>query len=308
MKKNVTLLSLCMLILFFSSCTNSQKETDENENTSDEQTLAQNDKVYEVGLSMYSLRQLFEARGGELDALNYPKFVKDTFGITQIDVWDGGFPEDKRTDPEFYRELKKRADAVGSNFFLLMTGAVNSETENIEEHAEQFYLQVDLAEILGAKYIRVFLKTPKEVERSESLKKSAAALKPIADYAESKGLIIVIEPMPRNYSGDGIYLADLAKSMNHPSLRLMPDFGKMELDDPYGGTVAMMPYTDVVSAKSLEFTPDGMSKEFDYPRLMKSVVESGFTGIVAIEYEGKELGPVEGVKATQMLLEQLNKK
>jgi sugar phosphate isomerase/epimerase len=64
----------------------------------------------------------------------------------------------------------------------------------------------------------------------------------------------------------------------------------------------------VVSAKIHEFTKDGMSREFDYPRLMKSVVDSGFTGIVAIEYEGKELGAVEGVKAAQALLQKLNRK
>lgn len=269
---------------------------------------AQKGEVYEVGLSMYSLRQLFQAKGGELDALDYPRFAKETFGITQIDVWDGGFPADKRTDPEYYRELKKRADAVGSSFFLLMTKAVNSEAKDVTKQAVQFNQQVDFAKILDAEYVRVFLKAPKKTDRAESLKKSAAALKPVADYAQSQGIIIVIEPMPKQHSGDGVFLAELAKSMNHPSLRLMPDFGKMKFDDPYAGTVAMMPSTEVVSAKIHEFTKDGMSREFDYPRLMKSVVDSGFTGIVAIEYEGKELGAVEGVKASQALLQKLNRK
>jgi sugar phosphate isomerase/epimerase len=270
--------------------------------------FAQKGDVYEVGLSMYSLRQLFEARGGDLDALDYPQFAKNTFGITEIDVWNGGFPEDKREDPAYYRELKKRADKAGSNFFLLMAGAVDSEHKDLKAQAADFNKQTDFAKILGAKYVRVFLKAPKKVERKESLKKAAAALRPIANYAKSKGLVIVIEPMPKQYSGDGVYLADLAKRMNHPALRLMPDFGKMRFDDPYAGTVAMMPYTDVVSAKSHEFDPDGGSREFDYQRLMKSIVDAGFTGIVAIEYEGKELGPVEGVKATQKLLKKLNKK
>lgn len=272
------------------------------------QAAAQKGEVYEVGLSMYSLRQLFQAKGGELDALDYPKFAKETFGITQIDVWDGGFPEERRADPEYYRELKQRADAVGSNFFLLMAGFVNGQVKDLEKQAAKFNQQVDFAAILGAKYVRVFLHAPKTVERAESFKRSAAALKPIADYAQSKGIIIVIEPAPKQYSGDGRYLAELAKQMDHPSLRLMPDFGKMKLDDPYRGTIAMMPYSEVVSAKSHEFSEDGMSREFDYPRLMKSVVESGFTGIVAIEYEGRELGPVEGVKATQALLQKLNKR
>jgi sugar phosphate isomerase/epimerase len=93
--------------------------------------------------------------------------------------------------------------------------------------------------------------------------------------------------------------------MNHPACRLMPDFGKMKNDDPYGGTEAMMPYSDGVSAKSHDFDSGGNEVGFDYVRLMKTVVDSGFNGIVSIEYEGKELPPVEGVRATQKLLERL---
>jgi len=183
---------------------------------------------------------------------------------------------------------------------------VNSQAADLAAHAATFNRQVDLAKILEAKYLRVFLRTPIKIERSVSLEQAAQALKPIADYALSRGVVVVIEPMPNNYSGDGRYLAELAAQMNHPSLRLMPDFGKMKGNDPYGGTIAMMPYTDVVSAKTHEFGPDGQSREFDYPRLMQSIVASGFTGVVAIEYEGEELGPVAGVKATQRLLEALN--
>ena len=268
---------------------------------------AQKGEAYEIGLSMYSLRQLFQSKGGQLDALDYPQFAKDTFGITQIDVWNGGFPKERRADPEYYREMKRRADATGSNIFLLMAGFVNGQDSNLEQQTAGFNQQVDLAVLLGAKYLRVFLDSPKTVSREQSLRLSAAALKPIADYAQSKSIIIVIEPSPKHYSGDGLYLAELAQQMDHPSLRLIPDFGKMKEDDPYGGTIAMLPYTEVVSAKSYEFTEDGMSLDFDYTRLMQSIVESGFKGIVAIEYEGHGLAPVEGVKATQSLLDKLNK-
>ena len=83
----------------------------------------------------------------------------------------------------------------------------------------------------------------------------------------------------------------------------MPDFGKMKDHDPYGGTEAMMPYSSSVSAKSHDFDENGDSVDFDYARLMKTVNEAEFTGIVSIEYEGKVLPPVEGVKATQALLQ-----
>ncbi len=266
------------------------------------------DGIYEVGLSMYSLRQLFQSCGGELDALDYPRFVKETFGISQIDVWDGGLPMDKRRDPDYYLELKKRAELAGTNIFLLMAGEVDSCSTDLRAQADAFIEQLDLAAILGARYLRVFILTPTSVDLSESLKAADAALRPIADYAASKGVILVVEPQTNNHSSDGHYLSRLAVEMNHASVRLMPDFGKMRETDLYGGTIAMMPFTEVVSAKTLEFSVEGLSCEFDYPRLMRSVVDAGFGGIVAIEYEGEQLGPVEGVRATQLLLNQLNRK
>jgi hypothetical protein len=116
---------------------------------------------------------------------------------------------------------------------------------------------------------------------------------------------VVIEPGSSKWARKGPFLADLAKKMDHPGLRLMPDFGKMRYDDPYGGTTAMMPFSDSVSAKSYDFDEEGAEKHLDYTRLIKSVNEANYTGIIAIEYEGEKLGPVEGVKATQALLERL---
>ena len=81
----------------------------------------------------------------------------------------------------------------------------------------------------------------------------------------------------------------------------MPCFGKFRAD-VYAGTQSMRRATVVVSAKSHDFDADGNEKQFDYHRLMKIIVASGFKGIVAIEYEGSRLAPVEGVKATQQLL------
>ena len=266
------------------------------------------EKSYSIGLSMYSLRQLF--KDGSLTALDYPAFAKKTFGITQIDVWDGGFPEGKKNDMEFYKELKKRSDAAGTNIFLVMTGAVDAKGKTAEERKKagmKFSSAVDYAQVLGSDFVRVFLLAPK-IDRDEAIKHSIEALTPLADYAKTKGVMIVIEPGSSKWSKKGPFLADLSKKMNHPALRLMPDFGKMRYDDPYGGTVAMMPQSASVSAKSYDFDEEGNEKNLDYTRLMKSVNDAKYTGIVAIEYEGHKLGPVEGVKATQKLLQRFQSK
>lgn len=263
----------------------------------------QAEKNYTIGLSMYSLRQLFQNKS--LDALDYPEFAKKTFGITEIDVWDGAFPEDKRSDMEYYKELKKRSDAAGTNIFLVMTGAVDANGKTADERKKagmNFTHAVDQAVVLGSDFVRVFLLAP-DKERDIAMNDSIEALTPLADYAKSKDIIIVIEPGSSKWSKQGPFLADLAKKMNHSALKLMPDFGKMQYDDPYGGTIAMMPFTISVSAKSYNFDKDGNETTLDYTRLMKSVNDANYKGIVAIEYEGEKLGPVEGVKATQKLLQ-----
>ena len=257
---------------------------------------------YTIGLSMYSLRQLFQS--GELHAFDYPQFAKDTFGITKIDVWEGGFPQDKRDDPEFYRELRARADAAGSEIFLWMAGVVKADSAKPAERAleaQEFFAPIEFAAMLGARYVRVFLGAP-DGDRNTAIGQSIDVLTPIANYAASKGRTIVIEPGASKWSAQGDFLAEVVQAMNHPNCRLMPDFGKMPLEGLYDGTIAMMPYTEVVSAKSHDFDEDGNEVKFDYARLMKSVKDAGFTGIVAIEYEGSNLPPVEGVRATQALL------
>ena len=53
-------------------------------------------KRFTIGLSQYSLRAMF--KDGSLDPLDYPAFTADTFGISAIDLWEGGLPKDKLND------------------------------------------------------------------------------------------------------------------------------------------------------------------------------------------------------------------
>ena len=262
----------------------------------------QKQESYTIGLSMYSLRHLF--KDGSLKPLDYPAFAKKTFGITEIDIWDGGFPVDKRNDLNFYKELKKRSDAAGTNIFLVMAGAVDATGETAEERkkgGDAFRQYVDHAEILGSKFVRVFLKAPDGGKRKVAITNSIEALAPLADYAKEKGVMLVIEPGASTWARNGHFLAALARTMEHPACRLMPDFGK--LSDPYCGTVAMLPYSESVSAKSWGFNEEGDEKSLSYFRLIRSINDVEYKKIIAIEYEGEKMSPVEGVKATQKLLE-----
>ena len=70
-------------------------------------------KRFTLGLSQYSLRALL--RDGSLDALDFPQFTVDQFGINAIDLWEGGLPKDKLDDAKYLSKMRNNADKAGTD-------------------------------------------------------------------------------------------------------------------------------------------------------------------------------------------------
>lgn len=258
-----------------------------------------NNKRFTLGLSQYSLRALL--KDGSLDALDFPKFTVDQFGLHAIDLWEGGLPKDKLDDSRYLAMMRKKADQAGTDLFLLMSGALDASPQKRKASSARISASFNRAVQLGAPMVRVFLKAP-GTDPSAGLKASVEALKPLADQAAKKNLTIAIEPGASSLSQKGAFLAQVATQLNHPALKLMPDFGKLK-DNVYKGTKAMLPHTVTVSCKMHSFDKNGNQPDFDYPRLMKMIKQSAYRGILAIEWEGSALEPVAGVKASKKLIE-----
>jgi sugar phosphate isomerase/epimerase len=254
---------------------------------------------FTIGLSQYSLRALL--KDGSLDALDFPKFTVDQFGIHAIDLWEGGLPKDKLDDPKYLAMMRKKADQAGTDLFLLMSGALDASPKKREASTAKITASFNRAVQLGAPMVRVFLKAP-GTDPVAGLQASVEALKPLADEAAKKNLTIAIEPGASSLSQKGAFLAEVATELKHPALKLMPDFGKLK-DNVYKGTKAMLPHTVTVSCKMHSFDKNGNQPDFDYPRLMKMIEQSAYKGILAIEWEGSALEPVAGVKASKKLIE-----
>ena len=257
------------------------------------------DPRFTLGLSQYSLRALL--RDGSLDALDFPQFTVDQFGIRAIDLWEGGLPKDKLDDSKYLSTMRKRAEQAGTDLFLLMSGALDVSVKKREARTAKISASFDRAVQLGAPMVRVFLKAP-GTDPQAGLKVSVEALKPLADEAAKKNLTIAIEPGASTLSQKGAFLAEVATKLNHPALKLMPDFGKLK-DNVYKGTQAMLPHTVTVSCKMHSFDKEGNQPDFNYPRLMKMIKGSKYKGILAIEWEGSALEPIPGVKASKKLIE-----
>ena len=256
-------------------------------------------KRFTLGLSQYSLRAML--KDGSLDALDFPQFTVDQFGIKAIDLWEGGLPKDKLDDSKYLASMRKRAEQAGTDLFLLMSGALDASEKKREVSTAKILASFDRAVQLGAPMVRVFLKAP-GTEWSAGLKASVEALKPLADEAAKRNLTIAIEPGASPLSQKGAFLAKVATKLKHPALGLMPDFGKLK-DNVYKGTEAMLPHTITVSCKMHSFDESGKQPDFNYLRLMKMIKQSKYKGILAIEWEGSALEPVPGVLASKKLIE-----
>lgn len=254
---------------------------------------------FTLGLSQYSLRALL--KDGSLDALDFPKFTVDEFGIYAIDLWEGGMPKDKLDDSKYLATMRKKAEQAGTDLFLLMSGALDASEKKRQVSTAKISASFDRAVQLGAPMVRVFLKAP-GTDPVAGLQASLEALKPLADEAAKKNLTIAIEPGASSLSQKGAFLAEVATELKHPALKLMPDFGKLK-DNVYKGTQAMLPHTVTVSCKMHSFDKEGNQPDFNYPRLMKMIKASKYKGILAIEWEGSALEPIPGVKASKKLIE-----
>lgn len=260
---------------------------------------AESNAPYIIGLSQYSLRALI--RDGSLDPLDFPRFALEEFDIRAIDFWDGGLPKDKIDDPAYLGKLKQNAERIGADLFLFMAPTYDLHPEKIEASKIEMAAGLRRTQWIGARYMRIFLSVP-GTDPAAGVRICVEALKPLSDAAAEKGIILVIEPGNSPLSTQGAFLAQVAQQLNHPACRLMPDFGKLR-GNIYSGTQAMLPYTETISCKMHSFDEFGQQPDFDYPRLMQMIADSGFRGILAIEWEGRKLAPVDGVHASKALMQ-----
>jgi sugar phosphate isomerase/epimerase len=75
--------------------------------------------------------------------------------------------------------------------------------------------------------------------------------------------------------------------------------------DRYKGVNELMPFAKAVSAKSHEFDSNGDEVRTDYKKMMKIVLDAGYSGYVGIEYEGDKHSEYDGIHLTSKLLKKI---
>ena len=244
-----------------------------------------------------------------MDAMDFAKISKQEFGIRAIE-YVNQFYMDTLND-SLVKELKNRADGEGVQSLLIMCDGLGrlgdpNEAARIET-VDKHKVWADAAKALGCHSIRVNAGSAGSYD--EQMKLAADGLSRLGDYGNQVGLNVIVE----NHGGlssNGAWLAGVMKLANHDRVGTLPDFGNFIINretgesyDRYKGTEELMPYAKGVSAKSHDFDGDGNETNTDYERMLGIVKKAGYRGFIGVEYEGKTMGEVEGIKATKTLLQ-----
>ncbi|MFN0196545.1 MAG: sugar phosphate isomerase/epimerase family protein [Planctomycetaceae bacterium] len=264
--------------------------------------------LYEISLAEWSLHKtLF---GGKLDNLDFAKTSKNDFGIDAVEYVNQFF-KDKAKDQDYLTELKKRADGEGVKSLLIMIDGEGhlgdaddaKRTQAVENH----YKWVEAAKFLGCHSIRVNAASSGGYE--EQVKLAGDGLRRLAEFGDQHEINVIVE----NHGGlssNGAWLAEVMRTVDHPRMGTLPDFGNFNLGndkeyDRYQGVEELMPFAKAVSAKSHDFDEQGNETHTDYVRMMKIVLAAKYHGYVGIEYEGSKLDEPAGIIATKKLLERV---
>lgn len=264
---------------------------------------SQKQPLYKISCTEYSLHRMLA--NGTLKNLDFAPFVRTQFSLRAVEYWNRPF-NDKAEDKAYLAEMRKRADDVGVvATVILVDGAGHlgdPDTKLRNEAVDRHKKWVHCAAKLGCHSIRVNAHSKGSYD--EQLRLAAEGLAKLSDYAAPVGINVLVENHG-GFSSDGSWLAAVMQRVDKKNCGTLPDFGNFGPYNRYLGVRELMPYAKCVSAKSNHFDAAGNETQTDYLRMMKIVVDAGYHGYVGIEYTGDTLSEVDGVKATQRLLERV---
>ena len=263
---------------------------------------------FKISLAEWSLHRTIRSK--KIDHLDFFDITKNKFGLSAVEYVNVFF-FDKANDNGYLNEMKIRADDLGIKSLLIMCDSEGDlgdpdpkkRTKAIENH----YKWVYAAKFLGCHSIRVNARSTGSYD--EQIKLATDGLQRLTEFAQEFGINIIVE----NHGGlssNGTWLSKVIRDVEHPMCGTLPDFGNFKIEgntwyDRYKGVSELMPFAKGVSAKSNSFDHEGNDTQTDYYKMIKIVLASGYDGYIGIEYEGNELGEMEGILATKELLERV---
>ncbi|AMY09123.1 Xylose isomerase-like TIM barrel [Luteitalea pratensis] len=279
---------------------------------------------------------------GEITLLDFPQFTIDRFpSVRKMDLWsslfgdvtddsmfvkvtttrDGRTTENWEFDPaaaaskKWLGQLTDRMARTGVSCHHVSNNAPRNISD-LDASLRRAGISVaktwlDACATIGAKSMRVNTGGPRIVpgatattnyprndEVVKYIRNAVESFREMADYGGKLGVKVTIENH-WGLSADPMNMRIILDEVNHPYCEASPDFCNWEHEYMlYHGLQALLPYTHTtVHAKYWN-----RWENVDLQRCVRLMINGGFKGVFALEYED---GPWDGVEGAQRLMKEV---
>ena len=311
-KKLINMTLVLALLMLSTSC----KEAKKTESSATAKDVAQ-EPFFKLSLAQWSLHRTFNEDGE--DPFKFAEMAKEAGfeGLEYVNhiyakqIEQLGF--DKVIDS--LNTLSEKQDMRNVLIMVDGEGDLADPDEEVRNQAVENHKKwIDAAQKLGCHSIRVNTFGTNDPELW--IPAVVDGLKKLSTYAATKDINVLAE----NHgwlSSDVPVLMEAINKVDMENCGTLPDFGNWcvkrkegeqwgecleEYADKYEGIETMLTEAKAVSAKAYDFDEDGSETTLDFPRIMKLVKASGYTGYIGVEYEGNRLSEQEGIQAIKSLL------
>ena len=264
-----------------------------------------------IGITTVCFRNRFRqtapkdaAAKADLTLLAAPKFIADSLGIHNVEVWNAHCESES---PEYCAQVKDAAAKVGSRITnIQLDGSYDLSSADAAKRAESITFVkgwMDRAKAVGATSLRANTGPAKAGPPFEPAT-IADSFKQLATYGKSIGVKILIENHV-GFSADVDKVVTLLKAINDPNCGAITDWGNSSAKDIERRVADMqklMPYLALVSAKELDFDANNNHTSYDVVPLIRATEASGYRGIYSIEFYTDKNPPSDPVVAAKKMM------
>jgi sugar phosphate isomerase/epimerase len=249
--------------------------------------------VLKLSLAAYSMRKFLDAKAVDrkMDMLGFLDYCAG-LGLQGAEPTSYYFPKEITSD--YLNDLKRHAQIRGLD---LSGGAIRNDfcrkpgpqLDADLKHCEEW---IDRYGKLGVRAIRVFAGTiSKGDDEKEAVKRCIAAMEKACVPAEKAGVFLALE----NHGGVTAKvdtMLEIVKGVQSKWFGVNLDSGNFrESADPYEDLAKIAPYAVNAQIKievARKVNGKAKAEETDYRKVIRLLKDAGYTGWLALEYEGKE--------------------
>lgn len=260
-----------------------------------------NRKFFKIALSEYSFQR--SLKKGLFTHLDFPAKA----AALEIDAVDLASPffKGKENDANYIQDLLTRLKdaSINPQSLLIDEGSIGATSpQERKKFTANIQRWMDIAKKLECKSVTVNY-TSKSATFPES-KLVAENLSALSDFAVPLEMNVLI----RNNSlapAAVKTLADVFLSIKKVNSGMYSDISRIGTSskvDRYNNITIVSPFTKVFCANSMDFNVDGIETITDYYKMLDLIDAALYKDYITIQYEGKNLGEEDGIKATKSLL------